>query len=130
MPTVIVAATQAWLTDPTNPGGPAIQTGTRRPSEATDAQDGELRVFVGNRTQAVRFDSATYQLPITFEAVTVDELAQLSLWKWQTLLLRTIDGARFYGAYGSLSINNYGYHSGGLSAASATLQRVSYTDTV
>jgi hypothetical protein len=132
--TVIVAATRAWLTDPLDPGGASVQCGTRRDGPLADVQDGELLVFAGNRSELVTYDTGSVTLPLTFAFLTPAQYAQVLLWRGRTLLLRTIDGLRYFGGY--LSINQGAFYRGGGDGtapfydAGVTFLGTTYTDTV
>lgn len=134
MPTVTVAATRAWLTDPLDPGGASVQCGTRRDSPLASAQDGELLVFAGNRSELVTYDTTSVTIAITFAYLTPAQFAQIQKWIGRTLLLRTIDGQRYYGGY--LGFSQPTYYRGGPSVGGAwyeagvTFLGVTFTDTV
>jgi hypothetical protein len=129
MPTVVtVPASYAILTDPTAPGGPLINSGTVRPSGASFHQDGERVQLVGERSQLIQYDSTTYDLPITFVAVTGAQLLQIRAWAGRTLLLRRADGTRYYGGY--LEVAETQYPRQDAYDAAVTFLATSYTDTV
>lgn len=124
-----LTGTRTWLTDPLTPGGAAVVCGSRRDGQAADAIDGELVQYAGFRTELESYDSGTLTLPITFAGLTGAQLAQITAWKGRTLLLRTIDGQRYYGGYLAVSVTTY-LLAGPLYDASVQFQTVSYTDTV
>lgn len=97
--TVTLADTRSWLTDPLNPGGPAIRCGTRVGSALSWTQDGELVVYAGFRTELVSYDSLTGGMTVTFANLAAAQIAQLEAWRGRTLLLRRTTGQRFYGGF-------------------------------
>lgn len=127
---ITLPGTLAWLTDPLDPGGDAVQCGTRRPQPLTDTTDGELVLFAGGRAEMAVYDAEQVNMPLTFAALNGTQLAQLRTWKGRTLLLRTIDGARLYGAYLTVAQTTYLLASPVLYDAEVMFQAVTYSDTV
>lgn len=133
MPTTLLAATRAWLTDPLDPGGASVQCGTRRDGQLATTVDGELLVFAGNRSELVTYDTGSVTLPITFAYLTPAQFAQIQAWIGRTLLLRTIDGQRYYGGF--LAVGQSTFYRGGPAGsgpwyeASVTFDGVTYSDT-
>jgi hypothetical protein len=125
-----LTATLAWLTDPLDPGGDSVQCGTRRPQPLTDTTDGELVLFAGGRAEMAVYDAEQVNMPVVFAALTGAQLAQVKAWKGRTLLLRTIDGARLYGAYLAVAQTTYLLASPVVYDAEVMFQAVSYSDTV
>lgn len=127
--TAMVTANRAWLTDPLDPGGASVVSGTVRTQAFGETEDGELVVFAGFRTELASYDSVTASLGVRFEALTAAQVTQLRAWKGRTLLLRTADGQRFYGGFLAVSMPAY-MLAGPLYAAEVTFQIVSFTDAV
>ena len=127
---VTVPAVLSWLSDPLDPGAPPIQCGTRRSSPMQRTSDGELRVFVGDQTQLVAYDSRNLVITITFAALTGDQYQQILNWgAGHLLLLRTVDGRRYYGGW-LVSNETINFLAGPLYDFDVTFYVVTYTDEV
>jgi hypothetical protein len=127
-----ITLSRAWLVDPLSPTTNPITCGTRRGSDTAATLDGEFRQFAGDRVQLVSRNLHTLTVPIVFAALTATQYAQVEAWMGRVLLLRTIEGGRWFGGY--LSVSKKVYLNTGVTGTlyDATVQftRVSYAEAV
>lgn len=99
--------TRAWLTDVLTPDVSPIVSGTVRPSDWTDARDGEVRQYAGGRRQGVGFTSTMRTEAVTFIGLSASQLALMRKRKGYPQLFRSALGERFYCEFFELSVHNH-----------------------
>lgn len=99
MPTVSLAISRCWITDPSDPTGDRVVCGSVETSPVLNPADGELQQFAGNRSRPVVRDQTAQQLPYTLVRLSPADVQQLLDWRGRVLLLRTMDGQRAFSVY-------------------------------
>lgn len=94
-----VKATRAVILDPTDPFGAQVVCGTRSSAPITQARNGEVLTFAGDRKQAALYEDSATTRPITLAHVSDDDVNQLTLWRGAVLLFRFADGTRLFGVF-------------------------------
>jgi hypothetical protein len=96
--TIVIPGTRMVLMDPFDPTN-QLFCGSAQSSGLTDTLDGEVRYYAGGLAEpSVRSqDSRSY--PITLKHLSSVQVAQVRAWRGTTLIVRSVDGERFFATY-------------------------------
>jgi hypothetical protein len=122
---------RCWITLASDPSGPAVVCGTRQSSPADAVLDGELRHYAGNRVRAAVRDQDDLTLPLTLVWLSSMDKDQIVSWRGQPVLVRTMEGERFYAVYFSAPYHRALHTSTGTSFnIDVSFQRVTFDESV
>lgn len=98
-----VDSVRAWLVDPTDPTANPLSFGTRTSTDPALSIDGEYRQYSNGASQMVAY--ATQTSTVAYVLVNLDRAARIQIeqWRGKTLLLRTVDGDRWFVSYLGIS---------------------------
>lgn len=126
-----VSASLAWLVDPADPSTAPLTFGTRTNSDPSLNVDGDYRQYSNGASQIVVYETQTSTVAYTLVGLTRDQRVQLENWRGKTLLLRTVDGDRWFVAYLGISPHRRLRTSAGVRYdVSITFNIVSYDESV
>jgi hypothetical protein len=101
MYTTQLSTDRTWISDPMDPGGASIVCGSR--AEAiSDALDGDTYYYAGGLVEGTARPQDTRTYPVVLAHLSAAAYAQFLVWRGRTVLVRTIDGERFFGYYLSM----------------------------
>ena len=128
MTTIVVAFTDAWLIDVTEPD---VTVHTSHPDrKSATSVGGEIRSYAGGRNRVITSANTTATFPLTLQLVNDDELELLTLWRGRVLLLRDGQGRRVFGTFLSLDVDDYWDPTGPLHNVSLTFTELTYSEAV
>lgn len=96
--TVTLSSDRLWLSDPTDPSN-VVVCGSTETEGTVDALDGDIRVYAGGIVEGVVRDQDMRSRTMTLVHLSAADHARVIAWRGTPLLLRTVDGERFFVFY-------------------------------
>lgn len=126
-----VSAARAWLVDPADPTTSPLGLGTKTSTDPSLSIDGEYRQYSNGASQMVAFETQTSTVSYVLVNLTRDQRLQLEQWRGKTLLLRTVDGDRWFVSYLAISPHRRLHTTSGIRYdVTITFNIVSYDESV